>query len=163
MKIRSLLFTDWNEVAAIYREGILTGIATFEKNVPDWNVWDKSHMNSCRIVSEIDNKITGWGALTPVSSRCVYAGVAEVSVYIAKDYRGKGIGKKLLEELIKLSEAEGIWTLQSGIFPENKASIELHKKVGFRMIGYKEKIGKIDGVWKDNCLMERRSKIVGVD
>lgn len=163
MRIRSLLSNDWSSVATIYEEGINTGIATFEKEVPTWENWNTTHMQSCRIVAENEDKVIGWGALTPISSRCVYAGVAEVSVYVSQNKRGNGIGKKLLEELIKLSETEGLWTLQSGIFPENKASIELHKKVGFRIIGYKEKIGKLNGVWKDNCIMERRSKIVGID
>lgn len=163
MIVRYLLPSDWNAVASIYKEGIATGLATFEKNVPSWETWNTSHMELCRIVVEDENKVVGWAALTPVSDRCVYNGVAEISVYVAKGQRGKGIGSKLLEELIKLSEAEGIWTLQSGIFPENVPSIELHKKMGFRIVGFKEKIGKLDGVWKDNCILERRSKIVGVD
>lgn len=163
MTIRPLNKKDWHIVAKIYKEGINTRLATFEKNVPSWKQWDNSHMQSCRIVVEDGHTIIGWGALTLVSSRCVYAGVAEVSVYVAQDQRGKGIGFILLKELIKLSEVEGIWTLQSGIFPENKPSIELHKKAGFRVIGFKEKIGKLDGIWKDNCIMEKRSKTVGID
>jgi phosphinothricin acetyltransferase len=163
MIVRYLLPNDWNAGASIYKEGIATGLATFEKNVPSWETWDTSHMKSCRIIVENENKVMGWAALTPVSDRCVYNGVAEISVYVAKRQRGKGIGSKLLEELIKLSEAEGIWTLQAGIFPENVSSIELHKKMGFRIIGLREKIGKLDGVWKNNCILERRSKIVGVD
>lgn len=163
MLIRSLLKVDWPSVAKIYNEGIATGLATFEKEVPDWDVWNANHLQSCRIVAESGNTIAGWAALTPVSDRCVYAGIAEVSVYVAQKHRRKGIGLKLLNELISLSEAEGLWSLQSGIFPENKPSIELHKKAGFRIIGFREKIGKLDGVWKDNCMLERRSKVVGTD
>lgn len=163
MIIRSLNKNDWHTVAKIYKEGIDTGLATFEKKIPLWKDWNKSHIKSCRIIAENEKEIIGWGALTLVSNRCIYAGVAEVSVYVAQNQRGKGVGYTLLKELIKLSEAEGIWSLQSGIFTENKASIELHKKAGFRVIGFKEKIGKLNGIWKDNSIMERRSKIVGID
>ena len=163
MLIRSLLEADWPSVSEIYKEGIATGLATFEKEVPDWKEWNANHLQSCRIVAESNDTITGWAALTPVSGRCVYAGVAEVSVYVAHNFRGQGIGLKLLNELIRLSETEGIWSLQSGIFPENKPSIELHKKAGFRIVGYREKIGKLHGTWMDNCILERRSTVVGTD
>ena len=114
-------------------------------------------------MAKVGDKVLGWAALSPVSSRCVYGGVAEVSVYVSKNSRGLGIGERLMSELIKASEMEGYWTLQSGIFPENLSSIRLHEKAGFRRIGYRERIGKRDGVWKDNVLMERRSKIIGID
>jgi phosphinothricin acetyltransferase len=154
---------DWGNVSRIYRLGIDTGIATFEKVIPSWNMWDKAHLKSCRLIAENDNKIVGWAALSPVSGRCVYGGVAEVSVYIDISYNNKGIGTRLLQELIKHSEMNSIWTLQSGIFPENKASIQLHKKLGFREIGFREKIGKKDGVWYDNVILEKRSKKIGID
>ena len=154
---------DWGNVSRIYRLGIDTGIATFEKEIPSWNTWDKAHLKSCRLIAENDNKIVGWAALSPVSGRCVYGGVAEVSVYVDISYNNKGIGTRLLQELIKQSEMNGIWTLQSGIFPENKASIQLHKKLGFREIGFREKIGKKDGVWYDNVILEKRSKKIGID
>ena len=148
-------------MAAIYREGIATGIATFEKSAPSYDEWDRAHLPHCRLVAVENAKVLGWAALSPVSSRCVYGGVAEVSVYIDKNSRGKGIGSKLLESLIKESESEGYWTLQSGIFPQNKASIALHEKVGFRYIGKRERIGQLDGIWYDNLLYERRSPVVG--
>ncbi len=153
----------WNSVSQIYLEGIATGFATFETRPPTYSQWDKAHLKSCRIVAETDGKLMGWAALSPVSSRCVYGGIAEVSVYIDKTFRGRGIGSRLLEHLITQSEQEGIWTLQSGIFPENQASIQLHEKMGFRRIGKREKIGKTSaGVWKDNVLFERRSTTVGI-
>lgn len=162
MEIRSMTSTDWNMVSKIYAEGIATGFATFEKDVPTYEAWDKAHLKTCRIVAVEGNNILGWSALSPVSSRCVYGGVAEVSVYVGKESRGKGIGKLLLESLINESEAEGLWTLQSGIFPQNEGSIELHKKTGFRFIGKRERVGNLDGVWKDNLLYERRSKTIGI-
>jgi len=152
---------NWLEVSRIYKEGIETGLATFETEIPTWNSWDKSHLKECRFVASDHNKIFGWAALSPVSSRCVYGGVAEVSVYVSKHAWGNKIGEKLLLHLIEKSEKNGYWTLQSGILPDNKASIELHKKAGFRKIGYRERIGQLDGVWKDNILFERRSGIVG--
>jgi len=152
----------WNQVAQIYREGIETGIATFETEVPNWEVWDASHLKSCRIVAKNNNEVVGWAALTSVSSRCVYGGVAEVSVYVSSKYRGQKIGTNLLEKLIEQSEKEGFWTLQSGIFAENKASIKMHQNAGFRIIGYREKIGKLNKLWKDNVILERRSKIIGI-
>ena len=150
-------------MAEIYSEGIETGFATFETKVPEYESWDKAHITACRLIAESENEILGWAALSPVSSRCVYGGVAEVSVYIGKNARGKGVGKALMKKLIIESENSGYWTLQSGIFPENQASIKLHEKVGFRFLGKRERVGKtIDGEWKDNLLFERRSKIVGV-
>lgn len=161
--IRLMEAGDWASVSQIYAEGLSTGFATFEKEVPSYEVWDSAHMKTCRLIAEQDNSILGWAALSPVSSRCVYGGVGEVSVYVGQNSRGMGVGKILMEALIAESEIEGLWTLQSGIFPENKGSIKLHEEVGFRFIGKREKVGKLDGVWKDNALYERRSKAVGVD
>ena len=153
----------WPAVAQIYKQGVDTGFATFEKEIPSYKEWNKNHISSCRLVALRDDKIVGWAALSPVSVRRVYRGVAEVSIYIAKSERGSGIGNLLMEELIASSEKAGFWTLQSGIFPENKASIKLHEKAGFRFLGRRERVGQLDGVWKDNLLFERRSKIVGTD
>lgn len=158
-----MLATDWDSVANIYKEGIETGVATFETNVPSFESWNKAHIKTCRFVAELNGTILGWVALSPVSSRCVYGGVAEVSVYILKISRGRGIGKLLLKYLIIASEQEGIWTLQSGVFPSNHGSIKVHEAVGFRLIGKRERVGKLDGQWIDNILFERRSTIVGVD
>lgn len=152
---------DWEGVARIYAEGIATGFATFEKTVPSYEDWDQGHLNSCRLVAQDGEDLLGWAALSPVSSRCVYGGVGEVSIYVGQNARGRGVGESLMKELITQSEAEGLWTLQSGIFPENLGSIKLHEKVGFRQIGKRERIGNLDGVWKDNVLFERRSKTVG--
>lgn len=163
MEIRPITKDNFSEVVEIYKQGLATNIATFQNDLPQWEDWNKGHLDFCRISIYENNKMLGWTALTPVSSRCVYAGVAEVSVYIAQKERGKGIGKILLNELIKQSEANGIWMLQSGIFSENQSSIKLHEKCGFRMVGYREKIGKKNGIWKDNVLMEHRSKNIGVD
>jgi len=162
MEIRKFTAEDYQQIAAIYLEGIATGNATFQTDAPDWDAWDKSHLPDCRIAAFDRNIVAGWAALTPVSSRCVYAGVAEVSVYVAEAFRGKGLGKLLLSKLAEESEAIGLWTLQSGIFPENTGSIKIHEQCGFRIIGYREKIGKKDGLWRDNIIMERRSKTVGV-
>ncbi len=161
--IREMKASDWGQVSQIYEEGIATGFATFEKETPDYQHWSQAHLEPCRLVAEENGKITGWAALSPVSSRCVYGGVGEVSVYVSGTNRGEGIGKRLLEQLIIESEKAGFWTIQSGIFPENKGSIRLHEKVGFRFIGKREKIGKIDGVWKDNLLFEKRSDNIGIN
>ncbi|WP_191967968.1 GNAT family N-acetyltransferase [Rhizosphaericola mali] len=163
MEIRTITKDNFSEVVEIYKQGLATNIATFQNDLPQWEEWNKGHLDFCRISIYENSKMLGWTALTPVSSRCVYAGVAEVSVYVAQNTRGKGIGKILLNELIKQSEANGIWMLQSGIFSENQSSIKLHEKCGFRMVGYREKIGKKNGIWKDNVLMEHRSKNIGMD
>ncbi|ARI77823.1 GNAT family N-acetyltransferase [Halobacillus mangrovi] len=162
VKIQPMQEEDWLNVREIYREGISSGNATFEKEVPTWDEWTSSHLTNCRIVAKMNNEIKGWAALAPVSSRCVYQGVAEVSVYVEKDCEGHGIGFLLLEELIRRSEEAGIWTLQSGIFPENLRSLRLHKRCGFREVGRRERIGKIDGEWRDVLLLEKRSKRTGV-
>ncbi len=163
IKITNLLPQHWEAVKRIYEEGIATGCATFQTVAPDWEAWDKSHLLTCRIVALHQDAVLGWAALTPVSSRCVYAGVAEVSVYVAAQARGKKIGSLLMQNLIEQSEQEGLWTLQSGIFPENKASISIHQNNGFRIMGYRERIGKLGTTWRDNLLMERRSMVIGID
>jgi len=159
-EIRQMRSSDWSAVAEIYKEGIATGMATFETEIPSWKQWDENHLDSCRWVATNQGKILGWAALSGVSSRCVYGGVAEVSVYVAAMARGNKVGEQLLKKLITDSEKQGYWTLQSGIFPENLASIKLHEKLGFRKIGYREKIGQLAGVWLDNILMEKRSKTI---
>ena len=163
MEISTLQKEDWTAVKNIYELGIATGIATFETAAPTWEQWDNNHLALGRLVAVSNQAVIGWAALTPISNRCIYQGVAEVSIYIHPDYRGKGIGKLLLKNLVFESEKADIWTLHSAIFRENIGSIALHKKIGFRMIGYREKIGKLNGIWKDNVLMERRSQVVGVD
>jgi len=152
---------NWAAIRDIYREGIETGNATFETDVPEWEEWDKSHLPDCRIVAKSAGEIIGWVALSPVSDRCVYRGVAEVSLYVKSSERGQGVGKALLKAAIAESERIGIWTLQSGTFAENVASIALQKSCGFREVGYREQIGQMNNVWRDVILMERRSKSVG--
>ncbi len=158
-----MIEADWPKVSEIYADGIVSGYATFETTVPSYSDWDQAHLEQCRLVVHQKEDVLGWAALSPVSSRCVYGGVAEVSVYIGKNNRGLGLGSLLMKALIRQSEAIGLWTLQSGIFPENLGSIRLHEKLGFRYIGKREKVGKLHGQWKDNLLFERRSKTVGVD
>jgi L-amino acid N-acyltransferase YncA len=160
MEIRDLRPGDWPEVAAIYEDGIRTGNATFETGVPSWEDWDSAH-GEHRLVAELDDRVAGWAALSPVSDRSCYRGVAENSVYVAAWARGRGVGRGLLEELIARSEAAGIWTLRAGIFPENKASVRLHMVCGFRLVGVHERLGELDGVWRDVLLLERRSEVVG--
>jgi len=161
-EIKTLLRGHWDDVKRIYEEGIATRNATFETSAPSWEVWDSGHLASGRLVALDEDIVTGWAALSPVSDRCAYAGVAEVSVYVSKDYRGKKIGSLLLERLIQESEKAGLWTLQAGIFPENLESIALHEKNGFVLIGKRQKIGKMDNVWRDSLILERRSRIVGL-
>jgi L-amino acid N-acyltransferase YncA len=153
---------DWEEVASLYREGIADGNATFETQVPEWEKWDKSHLRDCRLIARAEGKVVGFAVLTPVSTRSVYSGVAEVSIYVMTSARGIGVGKALLGALIDESEQVGIWTLQGGAFPDNAASIALQKACGFREVGRREHIGQMDGIWRDVILMERRSKVVGV-
>ena len=163
-KIEEMTREDWDGVAKIYLEGINTGKATFQTEIPNWEDWSNGHIKTCRLVARLGNKVLGWCALSPTSSRCVYAGVAEVSLYIGEKYRGKGIGKALLTNLVDLSEKNGFWTLQSGIIKENSASIAVHKSCGFREIGVREKISKMSNdIWHDVVLMERRSTIVGIN
>ncbi len=153
---------DWPTVREIYRQGIATGDATFERDAPDWESWDRAHLGACRLVARCEGRVIGWAALGPVSRRRVYAGVAEVSIYVEAAARGQGVGKALLHALVQQSEQAGIWTLQAGVFPENAASIALHKRCGFREVGRRERLGQLDGVWRDVLLLERRSKVVGV-
>lgn len=163
-RIEEMLPQHWNQVASIYLEGINTGKATFQSEVPTFETWNNGHVNTCRFVAIFDNKVAGWAALSPTSSRCVYSGVAEVSVYIGENYRGLGIGSRLLNELVKASEENGFWSLRSGIISENTPSIKLHKRCGFREVGITEKVAKMkSGIWHDVIIMERRSKIVGID
>lgn len=154
---------DWNKVRVIYAEGIATGHATFEAQAPSWEDWDARHLPYSRLVARADDVVKGWAALGSVSSRFVYAGVAETSIYVGQSHRGEGIGKALLDALVNESERNGIWTLQAGIFPENNWSLAMHKQCGFREVGKRERIGKMQGVWRDTILLERRSKLVGVD
>jgi L-amino acid N-acyltransferase YncA len=166
--VAAMTSSDWPQVARIYQEGIDTGNATFAARPPaTWEAWCESKINSCSLVAHGDDEVVGWAALSPVSSRTVYAGVAEVSVYVSSAARGKGVGSLLLQELIRTSEANGIWTLQAGIFPENKPSLLLHFKHGFRVVGIREKLGRMElgeyaGRWRDVMLVERRSAVTGI-
>jgi L-amino acid N-acyltransferase YncA len=160
--VQPLAERHYDDVSRIYLEGIATGNATFQTESPDWATWDKVHLPHSRLVAVKKQEVVGWAALTPVSGRCVYRGVAEVSVYIGANHQGQGLGKLLLNNLIQEAEANGIWTLQAGIFKENKASLTLHQKCGFRVVGVREKIGQLHGTWRDVCFLERRSKVVGL-
>lgn len=162
MNIENLLPEHWEQVKSIYEGGIATGNATFQTSAPDWEEWNQSHIQNCRLVAIENGRVLGWAALTPVSGRCVYAGVAEVSVYVHEDARAKGVGDSLLKALIEASEAANFWTLQAGIFPENAASLHVHEKNGFRKVGFREKIGKMREVWRDTILLERRSTKTGL-
>jgi L-amino acid N-acyltransferase YncA len=156
MQIRALDKSDWPQVARIYEEGIATGLATFEVEPPAWERWDAAHP-ALRLVAESDGEVVGWAALSPYSDRRCYRGVAEESVYVAASARGTGVGRALLDALIAQSEAAGIWTLLAGIFPENTASLALHERAGFRVVGVHEGLGERDGVWRDVVWLERRS------
>jgi L-amino acid N-acyltransferase YncA len=158
-EIRDLVASDWHDVRRIYLEGIASGQATFETEPPSWDDWNSNHLTSPRIIATVpgDDRVVGWAALAPVSRRAVYAGVAEVSVYVADEARGKGVGSKLLQQLINESERNGIWSLQASIFPENEASVRLHRSCGFREVGRRHRIAKLNGVWRDTVLFERRS------
>jgi len=159
MEIRDLRADDWPQVAAVYRDGMRGGMATFETEVPAWEAWDTAH--PLRVVADLDERlITGWAASGPASPRWAYRGVHESSVYVAREFHGRGIGRQLMERLIELSEEAGVWTLQTSIFPENEASLKLHHAVGFRVVGVRKSIGKRDGLWRDTVLMERRSEVV---
>lgn len=161
--VEAMTAVDWPEVRAIYEAGIATGHATFETRPPSWESWDGDHLARPRLVARSSSgaRVLGWAALAPVSGRCVYGGVAEVSVYVAPEARGRAIGRALLGELVRESEAAGLWTLQAGIFPENVASLALHRALGFRDVGTREKLGKMNGRWRDVLLLERRSAKVG--
>jgi phosphinothricin acetyltransferase len=150
----------WPAVERIYEEGIATGIATFETSSPSWERWDAAHLPDHRFVALRYDGVVGWVAAVPVSDRCVYAGVVEHSVYVSEDARGQGVGRLLLERLVSSTDAAGIWTIQSGIFPENVPSVRLHERVGFRIVGRRERLGKLNGEWRDVLLLERRSSTV---
>ena len=160
MRTRDLRHEDWQEVAQIFEEGIRTGNATFETEVPSWEAWDAAHLPEHRLVAEREGRVVGWIALVPASPRECYAGVAELSVYIAEEARGQGVGSQLLAALIETSERGGIWTLQTGVFPENEPSLGLLRRFGFRALGTQERIGRLHGIWRDVVLLERRSEVV---
>ena len=157
MRIDPLGPGDWPAVRAIYEAGIATGDATFETTVPDWPAWDAAHLAGHRLVARDGGRVVGWVALAPVSDRCAYAGVAEDSIYVAADARGRGVGRALLAAVVASAERGGIWTIQTGIFPENTASVAAHERVGFRVVGRRERIGQLAGVWRDTLFLERRS------
>ena len=162
--IEKMTARHWEGVRAVYLEGLATGEASFETDAPGWELFDASHLPCCRLVALEGEMVAGWAALSPVSRRKVYEGVAEVSVYVGASFRGRGFGRALLSALVAESEGAGIWTLQAGIFPENVASVELHIKCGFREVGRRERIGRTrGGRWRDTLLLERRSSTVGVD
>jgi len=165
LSIVPMLPNHWPSVREIYGEGIASGNATFETELPDWDKWDGGHHKHCKLVAlqtADAAAVLGWAALSPVSARRVYAGVAEVSVYVAASARGRGVGKALLQALVQKSEVNGVWTLQAGIFPENSASVALHKSCGFREVGIRRRIGKLGDTWRDVLLLERRSATIGV-
>ena len=163
MKILPLTENHWPTIREIYLAGIATGNATFESQAPEWDEWDAKHLGFARLVAMGDREVKGWAALSAVSTRKVYQGVAENSVYVAPAAQGLGLGRLLLERLILESEANGIWTLQNSIFPENIASIRLHRSCGFREVGQRERIAQLNGVWRNTIFMERRSPVVGTD
>jgi L-amino acid N-acyltransferase YncA len=159
--VTAMIAADWPAVRAIYLDGIATGQATFETDAPDWPEWDAGKLPHSRLVARVGDEIIGWAALSPTSKRPAYAGVAEVSVYVASAHRGGGIGKRLLDAVIVESERNGIWTLVGGTFPENTASLRLQEACGFRVVGRRERVGQHHGVWRDTILTERRSRVVG--
>jgi phosphinothricin acetyltransferase len=162
MKIELLTKKHWPQVKAIYESGVSTGNANFAHPAAKWEQWDNAHVKNCRLVAIENGEVLGWAALAAVSDNCVFTGVAEDSVYIAENSRGKGIGKQLLKEIVKLSEENNFWTLESRIFPENLASIKIHEENGFRVVGSRERIGQLNGLWRDTLLLERRSIKVGI-
>jgi phosphinothricin acetyltransferase len=161
LSLKALEGEHWPEVARIYADGIATGNATFETVVPSWQEWNETHLPSHRFVAVESDEVLGWIALAPVSSRCCYRGVAEVSAYVRRESRGRGVGAALLERLIGAAERAGIWTLETGVFPENEASLALLKRFGFREVGVRERIGQLDGAWRDVVFLERRSEVAG--
>ncbi len=156
-----MLPEDWPSVRCIYADGIATGNATFETQTPDWETWNRNHHPECRLVARVADEIVAWAALSPVSARACYAGVAEHSIYVDASQRGRGIGKQLLRAFVEASEAAGFWTLQSSIFPENRASITIHLACGFRILGRRKRVAMLNGVWRDTVIVERRSRVVG--
>ena len=160
--VEEMKAADWPRVCAIYLEGILSGNATFETEPPSWDQWDRAHLEFGRLVARSDDGICGWAALSPVSGRKCYAGVAELSIYVAESARGKGVGTSLIQESIRVSEANGIWTLQGSVFPENVGSWRMCAAHGFRQVGRRKHIAKLNGMWRDTILLERRSQRVAV-
>src|SRR5437870_3827931 len=160
VELRALTEDDWAAVAEIYWDGMRDGLATFETEVPSWEAWDAAHLPGHRLVAELAGEVVGWAGLSPASTRRCYAGVVENSVYVAREARGHGVGRILLEALIAGAEAAGIWTIQTSIFPENRASVALHQKCSFRIVGMRERIAKRDGVWRDTLFLERRSEVI---
>jgi L-amino acid N-acyltransferase YncA len=160
MVIDLLRAADWPAVRAIFEAGIASGNATFETAAPDWPAWDAGHLAEHRLVARLDGRVVGWVALAPVSDRCAYAGVAEDSIYVAPDAQGRGVGRALLEAVVASAERGGIWTVQTGIFPENQASVRLHEACGFRVVGVRERLGRLHGRWRDVLLLERRSPVI---
>ncbi len=162
-EIRTMLPEDGEKVISIFQEGINGGNATFDQTAPNWEAWDQKFHKICRWILENENQeVVGWAAIQPISNRDCYKGVAELSIYLSSSIQGKGLGSILLKKIVLDSEENDFWMLQSGIFPENEASIFIHKKFGFREVGYREKIGKMNGVWRNVVLLERRSNIVGI-
>ncbi len=163
LRLETLSASAWPQVRAIYQEGIAGRQATFETEAPSWSEWDAAHLPHCRLIAVGEGTVLGWAALSPVSRRSCYAGVAEVSVYVAERARGAGVGRLLLERLIAAAEEQGIWTLQGASFPENVASLRLQRRCGFRVVGRRERIARLDGNWRDTVLTERRSRVVGTE
>ena len=160
MELQALRPDDWPAVREIYEAGIATGDATFETAAPGWQVWDATHLADHRLVARDGGRVVGWTALAPVSDRCAYAGVAEDSIYVAPDLQGRGVGRALLSAVVASAEQGGIWTVQTGIFPENQASVRLHQACGFRVVGLRERLGRLQGRWRDVLLLERRSPVI---
>jgi L-amino acid N-acyltransferase YncA len=160
VELRPLQSDDWEAVAEIYWDGMRDGLATFQTEVPSWAEWDAAHLPGHRLVADLLGEVVGWAALSPASRRRCYAGVVEDSIYVAREARGLGIGRTLLEALVAGSEAAGIWTIQTSIFPENRASLALHERCGFRVVGTRERIAKRDGIWRDTVFLERRSEVI---
>jgi L-amino acid N-acyltransferase YncA len=155
-EVRALSAEDFPAVAAIFAEGIATGVATFETVVPSWQEWDARHLPEHRFVAELNGEVVGWCAVVPYSGRAVYRGVGEESVYVAERARARGVGRALLERVIESARVGGLWTVQAGIFPDNTPSLELHRRLGFREVGVRERIGQLDGAWRDVVLLELR-------
>jgi phosphinothricin acetyltransferase len=160
VEVETMRRSDWSDVADIFRHGLATGHASFETDVPDYPAWDAAHLSEPRLVARLEGAVVGWAALSPVSERCVYGGVAEDSVYVAPEHGRRGIGRLLLTELVRRAEEAGIWTVQAGIFPENEASLALHEQCGFRVVGRRERLGRHRGAWRDVLLVERRSTTI---
>jgi L-amino acid N-acyltransferase YncA len=160
MELQPMRPDDWPAVRAIYEAGIATGNATFETTAPDWPAWDATHLPDHRLVARLDGRVVGWTALAPVSDRCAYAGVVEDSIYVAPDAQGRGVGRALLAAVVTSAEQAGIWTVQTGIFPENETSVRLHQACGFRVVGVRERLGQLHGRWRDVLLLERRSPVI---